>query len=124
MTQETPKIAFLLGAGASVDAGCPTVYALVASYRDFVARRGTRPEIDALDFVMQRLHDFAPIKTSRRVLDVELLLSTLQLLIERQSNPIAAFTKNWVAGLRKVEVHLPRLLSLLEQHIRVECTVN
>ncbi len=124
MTQDSPKVVFLLGAGASVDAGCPTVFELVESFRQFVESAGTKAEVAALDFILARLNDFEPIREGRRILDVELLLSTVQLLSERGDNPLSAFASSWTADLRRAQTHLSRLLQLLEEHIRAKCTVS
>lgn len=118
------RVAVLLGAGASVDAGCPTVEDLVGRFGAFLQSRAGEREREALTMVLEVLDSSKPVRAGGVSVDIELLLSTLVQLIRRDEDPVSGFVRQWHGALRKYESCLPKILELLQEHIRKECTIE
>ncbi len=82
-------VAFLLGAGASVEAQVPDTVHLI---QDFAKHTRWGAQIQPL---LKKLQEWA--KTQRRVVDVELVLETLQRLADWPEEPLAALQRQPVA---------------------------
>jgi hypothetical protein len=120
--RHTPVV-FLLGAGASVDAGCPTVEQLVDTFDAFLEERQAYREKQALEAIKGLLAEFSTSRRGEVVVDVELLLATIRQLSDRERNPISAFVRQWNREVGKHTNYLPKLDELLQEHIRHQCTV-
>ncbi len=117
------EVVLLLGAGASVEAGAPTVTDLVDGFREFLSVE-EESLTKTYDELLEVLRDFTPVAEGRAILDVELLLTSLTMLIDLQDNPLSAFAHNWKGFVRRRMRDLPRLVDALQAHIRKECTLN
>lgn len=116
-------VTFLLGAGASMDAGLPSMKDLVDSFVD--AEKGADPPSTALAQVLRGLESFVSKSTMRKVLDLELLLEALEALATRDENVLTPFVDGWQSGgpgsedpsrfadlKRRLEDHLRRSLDV------------
>jgi hypothetical protein len=121
---EPAPVVFLLGAGASVDAGCPTVVDLVAGFRGFVEQAASSREVAALEEINALLAESSLVRQQRAIVDVELLLATIRALADRDNNPLSAFVRQWRRPVRQFASSLPLLDKLLQRYIRQECTVH
>jgi len=98
---DEPRVAVLLGAGASVDAGLCMTEALAAQ---IVARANrempTAPATQALNFVYGQTVGFRA-ETGNDPLaavNIEMLVSALRLLKNRNSHEVAPFVSTWKSG--------------------------
>jgi hypothetical protein len=83
LEQAVPKVAFLLGAGASVRAGVPDTYSFVKEFRESISDFHKR---ETLDKIINTLENWKGNK-----IDIELLLETLIKLDARESEPLLKF---------------------------------
>ena len=79
-------VVFLLGAGASVDAGVPDTYSFVKEFRNSITDETDKTTIDKIIDTLKRW------KGSD--IDVELLLDTLTKLDTREKEPLLEFFEN------------------------------
>jgi SIR2-like domain len=113
---ETPRIAVLLGAGASADAGIPTTIGMT----DKIIDRVQRPE-HAL--ILQFIRHTLEADLARRAqetpawgeppelhVDIERLFAAVDLLIDREDQPWSPFVTGWHGGLEAF-APTPRLTS-------------
>lgn len=77
-----PRFALLLGAGASVDAGCPSVRQLTSSFSDFLGDHDRRL-IPVYEWLLEALDQADSTGPDP---DIELVLSSA-----RDSSPLAPF---------------------------------
>jgi hypothetical protein len=117
-------VVLLLGAGASVDAGCPTVEMLVSRFEQFVSKHGTDRDLTAFRELCLILRQTKPVREQGVLVDVELILSTLVQLLQLDEDPLAGFVRNWNRAVRANAAAWPRLLKMLQEHIRAECTIE
>lgn len=95
---------FLLGAGASVDAGVPASFALTQKIVEAIAPAEfslRRAPAQALNLALGAIiaHDAARGLPVFQGVDVERLFSAVQMLAERDSLEIAPFVRNWDPAL-------------------------
>jgi NAD-dependent SIR2 family protein deacetylase len=118
-----PRVIFLLGAGASVDADLPTVRALIERFETQVSKR--RSLRRAFELVRDHLQDnFPPLADGKAILDIELLLETIRLLRYREDSPLSAFVHTWRANVRDIDRALGDLEDELRAFVRDQCTVD
>lgn len=101
MNSGSSRIAVLLGAGASADAGIPTTVEMT----DAVITRMRDPDyVRVLDFIRYTIAaDLAQRHEGHRYqrvgVDVERLFASVELLIDRYDQPWSAFVATWHPGL-------------------------
>lgn len=118
------RVTFLLGAGASVDAGCPTVEGLVGRFESYLEEHAGAQEVECARLLQELIQSSEAVAQGRQLFDIELLLSTIVQLIERDRNPLQPFIRQWHRGVQANAGALPRVLTLLQDHIRKECTIK
>lgn len=82
-------VAFFFGAGASVEAGVPHTAGLL---EEFIKSLPTE-ETSAVENFLNRLKSWAHGQEPRRLVDIELVLETLQHAVNWKSDPLAAFMR-------------------------------
>lgn len=116
-------VVFLLGAGASADAGCPTVVGMVDGFRGFVDKHDPKCA-PALTAILDVLSEWPPVRDQRLLIDVELLLATIRALQERADNFLSPFVRQWKRTVDQCSPNLSQLDRLLQRFIREQCTIN
>jgi len=96
-TDRLPRIAVLLGAGASCDAGIPTSIAMTDAILENVAHYPIVHRL--LDFIRFTLAADVAARGTGEVVDVERLFAAVELLIDRRDQPWSPFVSTWVQGL-------------------------
>lgn len=99
------EVAVLLGAGASADAGLPTTVGLTKDLADHVATRG-RPEVTrVVNFVAGQLlsHEGVQGHSPFAALDVERLMTAIELLADRRTLELSAFVYAWHPTVAAIE---------------------
>src|SRR5438045_2273844 len=94
------KVAVLLGAGASVDAGMPTSEAmvdrLVSDFREQAQGQvGAQGRLRLLEFVVYSLKQQAASRGDAEGLDVETMFNAIETLATRKELSIAPFIASW-----------------------------
>jgi hypothetical protein len=111
----TDRVAFLLGAGASTEAGVPTMRGLVDLFSASVAKG--KDESELLTFLRERLAARDP----KGVVDVELLLASLQRAYELDDDP-AAVLLDLRTGM-SIDPEVARSLAeKLKDFLRLSCS--
>jgi hypothetical protein len=90
------RVAVLLGAGASADAGIPTTVAMTDA---IIERMGQRDHVRLLDFVRYTLQADSAARSPSNPVDVERLFASVELLIDRFKQPWSPFVSSWSPGL-------------------------
>ena len=117
-----PKVTLLLGAGASVDAGLPTMAGVLESFAQSVE---DEPRLaSALSCVIASLRSHSEAARHRPVLDLELLIEALEFLEDRDGSIAAAFVRQWRGDIRKHLEAIPDLRRRLHVHLRSELDVD
>jgi hypothetical protein len=103
---DAPKVAVLLGAGASKDAGIPTTEEMTEA---IISRMQYAVHVRLLDFIQHTLaadqaartpaSEWTALSPVRPIVDVERLFAAVDLLIDRHDQPWSPFVATWSAGL-------------------------
>jgi len=110
-------VAFFFGAGASVEAGVPDTAGLMSDFVESLSSEQAEP----VKRFLNKLEDWAHIQNPPRLLDVELLLETLQQAVNWKSDPLIAF----VSGTLEIEGVVPTdLLRSLRDFIKERVMVR
>ena len=117
-----PKVTLLLGAGASVEAGLPTMAGVLESFARSV--EGEPRLASALSCVIASLRSHSEAARHRPVLDLELLIEALEFLEQRDGSIAAAFVHQWRGGIKKHLGAIPDLRRRLHAHLRNELDVD
>ena len=83
-------VAFFLGAGASVEAGVPDTAGLL---NDFVESLPS-DKAGVVRSFLSRLNDWAHTQDPRKLVDIELVLETLQHAVDWKNDPLTAFVSS------------------------------
>lgn len=111
------EVAFFFGAGASIEAGVPDTAGLMSH---FVESLSSEKAISVKRF-LKKLEDWARVQKPPRLLDIELLLETLQQAVNWKSDPLTAF----VSSAPEIEGVVPaELLRLLRDFIKERVMVR
>jgi len=121
--RDPSPVVFLLGAGASVDAGCPTVVNLVEGFQRFVEKDDPKCAA-ALSAIVELMRESPAVRDHRLLVDVELLLATIRALSDRENNLLSPFVRHWRQAVSECAPSLSQLDKLLQRFIRQQCTVN
>lgn len=105
-------VAFLFGAGASVEAGVPDTISLIKQFRD----KDADPKVGAF---LDQLARWA--QQQERTVDIELVLETLQRLADWNEDPLSGFTEKPVM-VEGIDPH--RLLAQLRDFIKEKVLVD
>jgi SIR2-like domain len=99
MTEQGPRVVVLLGAGASADAGIPTTIGMT----DAIIHRMNDPvHARALEYIRHTLAADTAVREQYPagiVVDVERLFASIELLIDRYTQPWSPFVLAWSPGL-------------------------
>lgn len=82
-------VAFFFGAGASVEAGVPHTAGLLREFIDSLPGE----KVEAVKKFLNSLESWAAAQDPRRLVDIELMLETLQHAVNWKSDPLAAFVR-------------------------------
>ncbi len=116
-TLRSSDVAFFFGAGASVEAGVPDTAGLLS---DFVESLPTE-KAGAVRNFLNRLEGWAQTQAPRRLLDLELVLETLQHAVNWKSDPLAAFVPGELEVKAVEPEHLLRSLrDFVKDRVMVE----
>jgi hypothetical protein len=121
--REPAPVLFLLGAGASADAGCPTVVGMVDGFRRYVGKQASG-QLTVLDAILDVLSQPTNTSARKNIIDIERLLAAIRALERKNDNLLFPFVHQWKAIVGKCEVSLPILDRLLQHYIRQECTID
>jgi len=113
--EEKPEVvAFLFGAGASVEAGVPDTVRLIEQFRN----KDADPKVSAF---LDRLSQWA--QQQKRTVDIELVLETLQRLADWNEDPLSGFAENPVM-VEGIDPHalLARLRDFIKEKVLVDAS--
>lgn len=98
---EPVKVTFLLGAGASVDAGLPVSVELTRVITERLERGWNSPISQALHVAIGAIvaHDTARGKSAYAGIDVERIFASIQMLARRNDHELTPFVAAWNAGI-------------------------
>ena len=82
-----PQVSFFLGAGASVEAKVPDTLQFVASFLESL-QGGKKEQFEKFK---NQLEKWAKAQNPPRIVDIELLLETLQRIVDAPRDPLSAF---------------------------------
>ena len=117
-----PRVTLLLGAGASVEAGLPTMAGVLESFARSVE---DEPRLaSALSCVIASLRSHSEAARHRPVLDLELLIEALEFLEQRDASIAAAFVRQWRGDISKHLAVVPELRRRLHAHLRNQLDVD
>ena len=91
-----PDIVFLLGAGASKEAGVPDTVEFVKKFKEHIASGNNSNDIKTVNKIIEILEEWKKSETgnSEQKIDVELLLESLTKLNKKKDEPLLQFYKN------------------------------
>jgi NAD-dependent SIR2 family protein deacetylase len=111
------KIIFLLGAGASVDAGVPDTYSFVSEFESYIRKTYSELSI-VLRIILDVREKYNIAIQEKKEVDVEQLLDTLRRLIDREKDPLLYFYKLDEFFLNGRHEELIALEKYLQNYIR------
>ncbi len=90
-----PDIVFLLGAGASKEAGVPDTVEFVKKFKEHIASGNNSNDIKTVNKITEILEEWKKSETgnSEQKIDVELLLESLTKLNKKKDEPLYNFMK-------------------------------
>jgi hypothetical protein len=88
-TIRSSDVAFFFGAGASVEAKVPDTAGLLRDFIDSLPNE----KAEAVTIFLSRLKSWAHTQDPRRLVDIELVLETLQHAVNWKEDPLAAFVR-------------------------------
>lgn len=99
------KISFLLGAGASVDAGVPDTYAMTDRLLEKFEHRQATHWVKAVNYAVAALihHKGAHGTNPRRGINIEEIVTALRLLASRDNSDAAPFVDAWSGHIVAIE---------------------
>ncbi|RZD14218.1 MAG: hypothetical protein EVJ47_06000 [Candidatus Acidulodesulfobacterium ferriphilum] len=94
--EEKPQIVFLLGAGASKEAGVPDTVEFVEDFKKHIENGNNSNDIQTVNKIIEILEKWKKAETSNseQKIDVELLLESLTKLNKKKDEPLLRFYKN------------------------------
>lgn len=116
------RVTLLLGAGASVEAGLPTMAGLIDTFKASIKDDGRLTS--ALASVVEGLHRHTEESSGHPTLDLELLIEALEFLETRDQSIAAAFVHNWRSDIKPHLATISELRRRLYLHLRTELDVD
>lgn len=123
--KQRQEVIFFFGAGASVDAGIPDTYQFVEDFKAYIENRSTRLHRQLVEILeIREAFNKKHFGITKKQVDVEQLLYTLDLLIEKDKNPLLDFYESKEFNLYLKAENFVKLKKLLEAFIREKVTVE